>query len=218
MFLGPKNLGSYPCLSCIQCNSMIKGKFFTHPHKGFNIPIRGHYTCQSSFVVYAIKCPCGLVYIGETTQKVKDRIARHKYSIRDKLTQLPLARHFVEFGHSVSQLKYMVLEGIERNRRGGSWINPQKKRGTLDQFFEYNCPTRFKRGFRSLFVYLIGYWFCVVTEQIFTSIYWRYISFYAYIYLSDLKIGWIAGWQWDIEIIGRAISYFLCLWYKISIQ
>lgn len=119
-FLGPKNLGSYPCLSCIQCNSMIKGKFFTHPHKGFNIPIRGHYTCQSSFVVYAIKCPCGLVYIGETTQKVKDRIARHKYSIRDKLTQLPLARHFVEFGHSVSQLKYMVLEGIERNRRGGS--------------------------------------------------------------------------------------------------
>lgn len=119
-FLGQKNLGSYPCLSCIQCNSMIKGKVFAHPHRGFNIPIRGYYTCQSSYVIYAIKCPCGLVYVGETTQKVKDRIARHKYSIRDKLTRLPLARHFVEYGHNASQLKYMVLEGIEKNRRGGN--------------------------------------------------------------------------------------------------
>lgn len=69
-------------------------------------------------MVYAIKCPCGLLYIGETTQKVKDRIARHKYSIRDKLLQLPLGRHFLEKGHSISQLKYMVLEGISKNRRG----------------------------------------------------------------------------------------------------
>lgn len=75
---------------------MIKGKSISHSHKGFNIPIKGHYTCQSSYVIYAIKCPCGLLYIGETTQKVKDHVARHKYSIRDKLIQLSLARHFIE--------------------------------------------------------------------------------------------------------------------------
>lgn len=100
---------------------MVKGKTISHPHKGFNIPIKGHYTCQSPYVIYAIKCLCGLLYIGETTQKVKDRIAKHKYSIRDKLIQLPLARHFIEKGHIpvISHLKFMVLEGISKNRRGG---------------------------------------------------------------------------------------------------
>lgn len=39
-FLRPRNMGSFPCLSCIQCNSMIKGKSISHPHKGFDIPIK----------------------------------------------------------------------------------------------------------------------------------------------------------------------------------
>lgn len=86
-FLGPKNTGSFPCLCCIQCSCIIKGKGFPHPLGGYNIPIRDYYTCQSSYVVYIIKCPCGLLYVGETTQKVKDRIARHKYSIRAKQGQ-----------------------------------------------------------------------------------------------------------------------------------
>lgn len=46
-------------------------------------------------------------------------IVRHKYSIRDKLTQLPLTRHFWDKGHSISLLKYVVLKGINRNGRGG---------------------------------------------------------------------------------------------------
>lgn len=50
--------------------------------------------------------------MGETTQEVKDRIARHKYSVNDKLVKLPLAKHFV------SQLKFMVIDGISKNRRG----------------------------------------------------------------------------------------------------
>lgn len=36
-FLGPKNTGSFPCLSCIQCSSMIKGKSFSHTLKGYEI-------------------------------------------------------------------------------------------------------------------------------------------------------------------------------------
>lgn len=56
----------------------------------------------------------------ETTQTVKDRIACHKYSIRYRLTQLPLARHFVEKGHAISQLKFMVIDGVNCNRRGGN--------------------------------------------------------------------------------------------------
>lgn len=94
---------------------MIKGKSFSHPHNGYSIAIKDHYTCQSSYVVYIIKYPYGFLYVGETTQKVKEWIAWHKYSIRDKLDKLPLARHFLEKGHHVSQLKYMVIDGVPRN-------------------------------------------------------------------------------------------------------
>lgn len=58
--------------------------------------------------------------MGETTQKVKDRIARHKYSIRNKLDKFPLAGHFIEKGHTVSQLRFMVIDGIPKNRCGGN--------------------------------------------------------------------------------------------------
>lgn len=99
---------------------MIKEKCFSHPHKGYSASIKAHYTCQSSYVIYIIECRCGLLYVGETTQKVREQIARHKYSIREKLDKLPLARHFVEKGYSVSQPKYMVIDGIPRNRQGGN--------------------------------------------------------------------------------------------------
>lgn len=100
----------------IQCNNLIKEKSFTHPHRGTNIDINGYYTCQSSFV---IKCPCGLLYVGETTQKVKNWLAWHKYSIRDKLVQLPLAGHFVEKGRTVAQPRFLVIDGITQNKWGG---------------------------------------------------------------------------------------------------
>lgn len=53
-FLGPWTNGSYACLNCIQCNSMIKETFFSHPHRGNNIGIKGFFTCQSSYVIYII--------------------------------------------------------------------------------------------------------------------------------------------------------------------
>lgn len=81
---------------------MIKDKYLSQPHKGHNITIQVHYTCQLTFVIYIIKCRCGLLYFGETTQKVKACIDQHKYTIRDELTQLPLARHCRKKTFSVS--------------------------------------------------------------------------------------------------------------------
>ncbi|CAJ0964743.1 unnamed protein product [Ranitomeya imitator] len=63
-FLNQPRHGTFPCLHCNQCNSVIKGDVFHHPHSGKRYNIKGYFTCDSSFVIYAIKCPCGLVYIG----------------------------------------------------------------------------------------------------------------------------------------------------------
>uniref|UniRef100_A0A803JQT4 Reverse transcriptase domain-containing protein n=1 Tax=Xenopus tropicalis TaxID=8364 RepID=A0A803JQT4_XENTR len=118
-FLGTPKMGTFPCLSCAHCNNITKGEFFTHPHTGRTMPIRKYFTCDSMYVVYLIKCPCGLAYIGETTQKVKDRIKQHKSNIRCKQLQLPIPAHFHQMKHSISQLRYQVIDNVDPLRRGG---------------------------------------------------------------------------------------------------
>lgn len=77
-FLATPCKGTLPCLNCAHCSSVSKGEYFTHTHTGKQYPINGFYTCNSDFVVYIIKCPCGHLYVGETTQRVKNRISKHK--------------------------------------------------------------------------------------------------------------------------------------------
>ncbi|OCT95543.1 hypothetical protein XELAEV_18013230mg [Xenopus laevis] len=71
-FWGGKSKGKFPCLGCVQCPYVLKGREFVHPQIGQHIQLRGHYTCICKFAVYLCKCPCGLIYIGETTQMVKE--------------------------------------------------------------------------------------------------------------------------------------------------
>ncbi|OCT57250.1 hypothetical protein XELAEV_18003760mg [Xenopus laevis] len=111
--------GTFLCLTCTQCNSVIKGDTFFHPHLGKKYAIRKYYTCESIFVIYLLKCPCGLLYVGETTQKIKDRISKHKSTIHKGLTTLPVPAHFQQAKHSKSQLKFQIIDSAEPPRRGG---------------------------------------------------------------------------------------------------
>lgn len=56
-------------------------------------------------IVYSIKCPCGLLYIGET-QKMKNRFSSHKSTIRCMQTWLPLPHPFNETKHTIAQLRF----------------------------------------------------------------------------------------------------------------
>ncbi|CAJ0928883.1 unnamed protein product [Ranitomeya imitator] len=78
--------------------------------------------CANVLKVYAIKCPCGKVYVGETTQAIKDRISHHKSDIRCQKNHLPILYHFNSSGHTVAQLRFLVLEQVNLNRRGGGLI------------------------------------------------------------------------------------------------
>lgn len=123
-----QKLGTFPCLHCTHCSSVIKGSHILHPHTGQQIPIRGHYTWDSSFVVYMLKCPCGLLYVGETTQRIEDRLASHKSTIRCKKTWLPVPYYFQETQHNISQLRYQIADHVPRPRRGGNHIKLLKQR------------------------------------------------------------------------------------------
>ncbi|OCU00267.1 hypothetical protein XELAEV_18006038mg [Xenopus laevis] len=109
----------YPCLNCKQCKYVMKVKTFKHPDTGEIIQIYGYHTCLTQFVVYAIVCPCGMIYVGETVQKVKSRISQHKSTIKLGNMGLPLSKYFKEKGHTAEQLRFTVLEMVPPLERGG---------------------------------------------------------------------------------------------------
>ncbi|CAJ0922348.1 unnamed protein product [Ranitomeya imitator] len=120
LFLRTQKKGTFQCLQCAQCANVLKGPKISHPQTGADIPIRGFFTCNSKQVIYAIKCPCGKVYVGETMQTIKERISHHKSDIRCGKNHLPIPYHFQEAGHSVTQLRFLVLEqrsDLEFNKR-----------------------------------------------------------------------------------------------------
>lgn len=67
------------------------------------------------------------LYVRETSQHVKDRISKHKSTIRTGNFVLFFTFHFHQRGHTIAQLKYQVLEQVEVHRRGGN-IKQQLRR------------------------------------------------------------------------------------------
>ncbi|CAJ0919390.1 unnamed protein product [Ranitomeya imitator] len=138
----PRN-GTFPCLNCQQCSNVLKGDSFTHPQSGKRFPIKGQFNCNSSFVVYLIKCPCGLGYVGETTQHIRDRISKHKSTIRCGRTLLPIPAHFLQNNHNVAQLRFQVIDHVRFLRRGGDRIKRLKER---ESFWIYTLQTLAPHG------------------------------------------------------------------------
>lgn len=118
-FLSKPRKGSFPCLSCVNCNYMQKGENFIHPMTGISFRINHFYTCNSTYVVYALICPCKIIYIGETKYDIKTRITQHRYSIRKKRHDLQVPKHYCEYNHQERDLKFMMLDQIPTRRRGG---------------------------------------------------------------------------------------------------
>eukprot|EP00061_Rhincodon_typus_P000498 g11902.t1 len=65
------------------------------------------FTCTSASVVYCIRC--GLLYIGETKQRLGDRFVEHLRSVCDKQQHLPVANHFNSPSHSLDDMPILGL-------------------------------------------------------------------------------------------------------------
>ncbi|OCT92171.1 hypothetical protein XELAEV_18015225mg [Xenopus laevis] len=163
-FLQNPKFGTFPCLHCVQCNSVIKGNSFFHPQTGKKYLIRNYCTCESTYVIYVIyllKCPCGLLYIGETTQKIRDRICKHKSTIRRDITALPVPAHFHAARHSVSQLKFQIIDSVDEPRRGGARLMMLKK---LEMQWIHKLDTIWPRGLNR------EYTLCYVYVYVYVSV------------------------------------------------
>ncbi len=117
--LSPIPNGNYQCGNCTQCNNTSKTSFFCHSRTGKTYRINSVITCVSTHVVYLIRCPCGLGYVGKTSRQLKQRISEHKISIRRKDVNYPVAAHFLALNHDVSTLCFCGIEGVNVPPRGG---------------------------------------------------------------------------------------------------
>ena len=111
-------VGHYKCGNCVACEFTLNGKSFSHG--SINYELRHFSNCNTSNVVYAIWCPCGLVYIGQTTQPVKSRIIQHRSRIRCQIANAPLVAHFVTLNHTADDIIWQVIEVVKLPPRGGS--------------------------------------------------------------------------------------------------
>ncbi|OCT84277.1 hypothetical protein XELAEV_18022432mg [Xenopus laevis] len=117
--------------------------FFHHPHTVKEFEIKHFFMCRSSLDLYLLKCPYGLIYIGETTQQMKDHFYKHKSTIYRNLTTLPVPAHFHQVKHSISQLKFQIIDTVEIPRRGGDRLLQLKH---SEMFWIHKLDTLWPRG------------------------------------------------------------------------
>ncbi len=72
--------------------------------------------CQTKNVVYLLSCKkCGIQYVGETMQSLRERFNQHKNSVIRKSYSTLLVSHFNQAGHSINDMTIRVLEKLNEN-------------------------------------------------------------------------------------------------------
>lgn len=113
-------LGFHQCSrdSCIYCNYAIFSTHITHEKQFYRIT--KYINCNSRGVIYFIFCKvCNLfVYIGETGQFLRLRIARHLNDISNNVNS-PIGTHFNSLNHSVNNFSFIgvdIIFNLEKRR------------------------------------------------------------------------------------------------------
>ena len=103
---------------------------------GKEYTIQGQINCKTVGVIYAINCTkCEkVIYVGQTGDTLYQRMLLNFSKIRTKKTEDPVANHFIQNNHSITNLKVTAIErvfGTEtyRKTKEAFWI---KKLKTLE--------------------------------------------------------------------------------------
>lgn len=125
---GNKLKGSYPCGRCNVCQFVTSTVDFENPSLGGlpRVKLKHYINCQTRNVIYALTCPCSRVYVGQTTQKLKQRIQQHLSNIslaaRDRTkgkTLTSVASHFLDHHDGkYDRLQVVGLDKVLINIRG----------------------------------------------------------------------------------------------------
>ena len=98
---------------CKTCQHIRTTRTITDPN-GNLISLHDQLNCQSKNVIYVIECSnCGIRYVGETSQKLKDRVNQHRSDINCKRSKV-IATHFSQNCPDRNFLKITPVEKVPR--------------------------------------------------------------------------------------------------------
>lgn len=124
--------GTYKCGSCKHCGGVVQSKCFHDLRTQREYKTNGFINCNSEYVVYCLRCPCGCFYVGRTKRKLKERFYEHKYAIRIQNEDYPMAKHYKDAHHSdPSSLKIQGIEIVKTSIRGGDKLKLLLQRETF---------------------------------------------------------------------------------------
>lgn len=90
--------GFSPCRRCAVCKvNTVKDRRlteFTSVNTGLTYPIKSLITCTTKCVVYLLRCPCGLEYVGRTVRKLHVRLGEHITNIKQGFDKHSVSRHY----------------------------------------------------------------------------------------------------------------------------
>lgn len=93
--------------------------------------IKQFMTCNTTHVVYALTCPCGLLYIGRTKRLLRIRVAEHIHNIRIGFKDHNLSLHFkIYHNQNPAGLKFWGIDHIKPSWRGTNLVRELSKKET----------------------------------------------------------------------------------------
>ena len=114
---------------CKCCQHVTDTDSIYVPHVNYTIQVDCNMDCNSHNIVYLIVCDrCGKIYVGETKNKLKERLNKHRSDIALRRPS-PVSQHFASAGHTIAHLRIFPLEKIAasddilRRARESYWIN-----------------------------------------------------------------------------------------------
>ena len=103
--------GSFPCKAkCKICKYITPTKSVESRDKSYYFKIKSHLSCCSTSLIYMISCKkCGIQYIGQTGNSLKERMYGHFNDIANKNKYKPVSAHFTSGSHTENNVTITPL-------------------------------------------------------------------------------------------------------------
>lgn len=120
------------CKACGEVTRSIRGlDNFISTSNNRSFDIKQFITCNSTYVVYALKYPCGLIYVGRTKRMLRVRIAEHIHNIKMGFKDHNVSLHFkLKHNQDAAGLEFWGVEHLEPHWRGLNLFRELSKRET----------------------------------------------------------------------------------------
>lgn len=118
------------CYSCARVPKNVrKLKSLSNHQNSYSYDIRDFISCDTIGVIYAIKCPCNMLYIGRTKRASKVRMEEHVRNIRQGYDKYHLSIHFRDKQiENPEGMQFWGTEAPKHHWRGSNFVREISKR------------------------------------------------------------------------------------------